>query len=149
MDPSEIARHKHIPSEVRWGDTKIVELPAGAFPAPIPFPTTQIVRVEYERPTTWALALVCDVPTGLVGEGASIFLVEFQAIIGVGSTSVTIKAGQFALTAASLALSDNQVSTFLQVPSKDIQIGAKVTPPGVVATPEQFVFSALACPIVK
>jgi hypothetical protein len=149
MHPSDIARHRHVPDNIRWGDSKVLQLPIVP-PAGVGVlvQSSQVVRVDYYKPTSWALALVADFADGLAGE-AGTFGLEFQVILGVGSSSVTLKRDA-AVTAAFLAANANQVAIILtSLPAKSISIGASILVPSPAVAAHQPVLTALACPLVE
>jgi hypothetical protein len=110
---------------------------------------SQLVKVAYERPTTWLVQVVVDLATPPAGETAT-YDVFFDTVIGVGKTSVTLKKQ---VTFAPVAgVYPSQLATSFEVPAQAIQIGAEldVGRAGVTrAGPHNVTITALVAPIVE
>jgi hypothetical protein len=144
MARQDILNAQHVPDQVRWGDSKLVgPFAASVLAAAVTTDTTQIVRVEHDRATSWTIFLVADFLNWTAADTATITVI-FKTIIGVGSASVTL------VDTVAVAPPYDQVQIQKQVPSKHIQVSATVIlPPATYVGGELVNFTAMAAPVVS
>jgi hypothetical protein len=145
MSQEDIARHQHAPDWVRWGDSKSIG-PLQAFAPAMPttsVPTSQALRVDGSRPTTWYVLLVADFDAAWAADTATVDVV-FETYVGLGSTMVKL------VDTVTVAAPYAQVVVQRTVPSKDIQVRASLVVPAGSTTVggENVTFSCLAAPVV-